>query len=80
MLHVVNCKVWPYLGTSLIQTPIFECCVVGRGFRRQQRLLCLEEIRLSAENLLPILDSIVNITGGAYMTNHEFANLHFDCE
>ena len=35
---------------------------------------------LSAENLLPILDSIVNITGRTYMTNHEFENLHFDCE
>ena len=53
---------------------------LGVDLGRQQRLLCLEEIRLSAENLLPILDSIVVITGGTYMTKHEFENLHLDCD
>jgi hypothetical protein len=54
---------------------------LGVDLRTESRkTLCLKEIGLSAENLLTILHSTVNITGGTYTMTHELENLHFDSE
>ena len=58
-----------YAGLSwslfLIETAIFEWCVVGCGSKNgYQKNMCLKEIGLHAQNLLTILGSIINIIGG----------------
>ena len=60
----------PNSVTSLNQTPIFEWYVVRRGsnVEYQKGIICLEEIGLCVHNMIIILDSIVTIIEGAYMT------------
>ena len=51
-------------------TPIFEWYVVGWGYKNmhQKGMICYNEIGLHAQNMLTILDSILNVIGGTYMT------------
>ena len=55
----------PILVTDLNWTPIFEWCVVKCGSKNGfQKDMCLKEIELRAQNMLPVLESVVNIIEG----------------
>ena len=55
----------PNLVTALNWTPIFEWYVIRCGFKNgYQKDMYLIEIGLRAQNMIPILGSIVNIIGG----------------
>ena len=51
--------------TFLNRAPIFEWCAVSRGSKnRCQTDMCFEEIKLRAQIIRPILDSIINMIVG----------------
>ena len=52
------------LVSNLNWTSIFVWCVTNNGSKRRQH----KEIRLHAQDLLPILDLINNIIRGTYIT------------
>ena len=55
----------PFIVTFICQTAIFEWCVVRcRSKSRHQKVTCLKEIGLHAQNLLNALGSIFIILGG----------------
>ena len=60
----------PNLVLSLIQSPIFEWCVVWCGVKNghPKGIMYLEEIGLFAQNMITILNSMVNLIGGTCMT------------
>ena len=69
----------PNSVTYLNWTPILEWYVVRCGSKsRNQKDLCLEEIRLHAQNMITILGSIVYKIGGGGAYEHK--NLHSDNE
>ena len=53
---------------GIIWTPIFEWYVIRCGFEIDTTKTCVSESGLRAQNMLPILDWIVSMIGGTYMT------------
>ena len=55
------------LVTYLNQIPIYVVwCGSNNGY--QKGIMCLKEIGIHAQNMITVLGTIVNITGGTYMT------------
>ena len=60
----------PESVTYLNRTSIFEWYVVWCGSKnRYHKDMFLRSIALHAQNMVPILSSIVNITEGTHLTN-----------
>ena len=59
----------PYSNIARIWMPIFEWYVVSHGSKSgHQKDMSSKESRLRAQNMLPILDPIVKMIRGAYVT------------